>query len=166
MKGWFYNYHWLYAASSPLWESHIPTRKRTSMSRVPCSSIEKLSKQFQQTLGDFPAAASSSVMHGFSDDILVDSKPSTMADEIGLGSVFIRQPMPVPMPVVEEPKSESCLLMSHSAAHGPLQQQLLLTGAERMPSVRGKEKAKECKKVDVGARGHCDQHLNANIALL
>lgn len=158
----------LTAASSPLWEGHIPTRKRTSMSRVPCTSIEKLSKQFQQTLGDFPAA-SSSMMQGFSDDILVDSKPSTMADEIGLGSVFIRQPL------VDERKSDSLRFGTNSAEDlfetrghrhgGPLQQ--LLNGAERLPSsVRGKEKAKDCKKVDIGARGHCDQHLNANNALL
>jgi len=133
------------------------------MSRDPCTSIDKLTRQFQQALGDFPAAASSSMIHGFSDDILVDSKPSTMADEIGLGSVFIRQP------IVDEHRSDSRtaedLYGTRVHRHGgPLQQ--LLNGAERLPSVRGKEKAKECKKVDIGARGHCDQHLNANNALL
>lgn len=106
--------------------------------------------------------------HGLCDDILVDSKPSTMADEIGLGSIFIRQSS-----VGEPNRSDSCLLTTsvedlfETRAHrhgGPLQQ--LLNGAERLPSVRGKEKAKECKKVDLGARGHCDQHLSANNALL
>lgn len=105
------------------------------------------------------------MMHGFSDDILVDSKPSTMADEIGLGSVFIRQP------TLDDHKSDSHLLSvepnsadpfeTRVRSHGgPLQQ--LLNGAERVPSVRGKEKAKECKKVDSGAR----EHLNPNNALL
>jgi hypothetical protein len=152
----------LTAASSPLWEGHIPTRKRTSMSRV-CASVDKLSKQFQETLCDFPAA-SSTLMHGFPDDILVDSKPSTMADEIGLGSVFIRQA------ALDDHKSESHL-MPNSAEEGlfetrvhrhggPLQQ--LFNGAESLPSVRGKEKAKECKKVDNGAR----EHLNPNNTLL
>lgn len=154
----------LTVASSPLWEGHIPTRKRTSMSRV-CASVDKLSKQFQQTLCDFPVA-SSTMMQGFSDDILVDSKPSTMADEIGLGSVFIRQPslgdhkddsrlFSVQPNSVEDPFENR--VHRHG---GPLQQ--FLNGAERLPSVRGKEKAKECKKVDSGAR----EHLNPNNALL
>ena len=134
------------------------------MSRA-CASVDKLSKQFQETLCDFPAV-NSTMMHGFSDDILVDSKPSTMADEIGLGSVFIRQP------ALDEHKGDSCLFTVEpnsaedpfeTRVHrhgGPLQQ--LLNGAERLPSVRGKEKAKECKKVDSGAR----EHLNPNNTLL
>ncbi|KAG0599615.1 hypothetical protein M758_12G165800 [Ceratodon purpureus] len=151
------------AASSPLWECHIPTRKRTSMSRA-CASVDKLSKQFQEVLCDFPAA-SSSMMHGFSDDILVDSKPSTMADEIGLGSVFIRQPAlddhksQIRMLSVEPNSAEDPFENRVRRHGGPLQQ---LNGAERLPSVRGKEKAKECKKVDSGAR----EHLNPNNALL
>lgn len=98
------------------------------------------------------------MMHDFADDLLVDSKPSTMADEIGLGSVFIRQT------TLGVDKTES---RSHSVEDpyhtrvqnngAPLQQ--LPNGTERLTSVRGKEKAKEYKKVDSG-------HLKATNTLL
>ncbi|XP_024364462.1 GATA transcription factor 26 isoform X1 [Physcomitrium patens] len=150
------NTHLDVAVSSPFWEGHIPTRRRTSTSRV-CTSVDRLSQQFQQVVCDVPTT-SSTMMHDFADDLLVDSKPSTMADEIGLGSVFIRQT------TLGVDKTES---RSHSVEDpyhtrvqnngAPLQQ--LPNGTERLTSVRGKEKAKEYKKVDSG-------HLKATNTLL
>nr|XP_024383002.1 uncharacterized protein LOC112285892 isoform X2 [Physcomitrium patens] len=146
----------LAAASSPLWEGHIPTKRRTLTPRM-CTSVDKLSQQFQQAVYDI-LPPSSTAMHGFSDDLLVDSKPSTMADEIGLGSVFIRQPTFAVDKSESRSSMEEELSQTRVQKHGgPLQQ--LLNGAERLPSMRGKEKAKEYKKVESG-------NLKANNTLL
>jgi hypothetical protein len=135
-----------------------------------CTSVDKLIRQFQELLCE-DSAGRSSLTSESPEDILVDSKPSIMADEIGLGSIFIRQPM-----IQEhrgemyidsgEPNSTDILPSDFVLRQigGPLTQ--LPNGAEYLTSIRGKEKAKQGKKLDGGGWMLDDRHISPKSALL
>lgn len=163
------------AASSSPWEGHVPSKKRTSMVRA-CTSVDKLIRQFQELLSDGPAASSTLTSSESAEDILVKSKPSIMADEIGLGSILIWQTSPV-----QEHKGENDLIPLQSSlgpefleavsqgsearpSGGPLTQ--IPNGVENFSLVRGKEKAKQVTEIEGGGRMHSDRHVTPNKALL
>ncbi|KAH9320428.1 hypothetical protein KI387_015067, partial [Taxus chinensis] len=91
---------------TPVWESPIPSRKRTCMYRKRPSSLEKLTKGLRYILHE----QDTSYLSLCSEDVLFACKPPMVTAEIGLGSVFIRQPKST---ICEEESEASSLLVEN-----------------------------------------------------
>lgn len=91
---------------TPLWDSPIPSKKRTCMYRKRPSSVEKLTKGLRYILHE----QDSSYLSGSSEDLLFSYKTPMVSTEIGLGSVFIRQPQSATW---EEESEASSLLVEN-----------------------------------------------------
>lgn len=78
-------------SQSYFWDSHIPSRKRTGKKRQCPSPIEKLRRELYDILQE----QESSCLSGSSEEVLIFEKEGdpTVSDEIGLGSVLIKQPL-------------------------------------------------------------------------
>lgn len=90
----------------PVWDSPIPSKKRTCMYRKRPSSVVKLMKGLRYILRE----QDSSYLSGSSEDLLFACKAPMVSTEIGLGSVFIRQPQSVTW---EEESEASSLLVEN-----------------------------------------------------
>ncbi|GAV79765.1 LOW QUALITY PROTEIN: GATA domain-containing protein/UCH37_bd domain-containing protein, partial [Cephalotus follicularis] len=76
-------------SQSIVWDSTVPSRKRTCVSRPKQSSVEKLTKDLYTILHEQP----SSYFSGSSEeDLLFESETPMVSVEIGHGSVLIRHP--------------------------------------------------------------------------
>ncbi|GAA0168302.1 hypothetical protein LIER_23050 [Lithospermum erythrorhizon] len=76
-------------SQSTVWDSTVPSRKRTCFSRPNPSSVEKLTKDLYTILHD----QQFSYLSGSSEeDLLFDSDKSMVSVEIGHGSVLMRHP--------------------------------------------------------------------------
>lgn len=91
---------------TPAWDSPIPSKKRTCMYRKRPSSVGKLTKGLRYILHE----QDSSYLSGSSDDLLFACKAPMVSTEIGLGSVFIRQPQ---SGTCEEESEASSLLVEN-----------------------------------------------------
>lgn len=76
-------------AQSNVWDTTVPSRKRTCVSRPKQSPVEKLTKDLYNILHE----QQSSYFSGSSeDDLLFESETPMVSVEIGHGSVLIRHP--------------------------------------------------------------------------
>lgn len=76
-------------AQSNVWDSMVPSRKRTCVNRSKPSSVEKLTKDLYTILHE----QQSSCFSGSSEeDLLFESETPMVSVEIGHGSVLIRHP--------------------------------------------------------------------------
>ncbi|XP_057824842.1 GATA transcription factor 26 isoform X1 [Cryptomeria japonica] len=91
---------------TPVWDSPIPSRKRTCMYRKRPSSVEKLTKGLRYILHE----QDTSYLPLGSEDLLFACKTPMVAAEIGLGSVLIRQPKST---MCEEESEASSLLVEN-----------------------------------------------------
>ncbi|KAF8380606.1 hypothetical protein HHK36_028094 [Tetracentron sinense] len=77
------------SAQSAVWDTLVPSRKRTCVSRPKPSSVEKLTKDLYSILHE----QQSSYFSGSSEeDLLFESEETMVSVEIGHGSVLIRHP--------------------------------------------------------------------------
>lgn len=91
------------AAQSVVWDSMVPSRKRTCVGRPKQSSVEKLTKDLYTILHE----QQSSYLSGSSEeDLLFESEAPMVSVEIGHGSVLIRHPNSI----VREEESEASSL--------------------------------------------------------
>ncbi|CAK9857789.1 unnamed protein product [Sphagnum jensenii] len=98
----------------PAWVGPVPSRKRTSMVRA-CTSLEKLISRFQDLMNESPSVNSSPATPSESSDVmLVESKPSTMAMDVGVNSVFLQR---APMPLLQEPPGDTISFLMESAGN-------------------------------------------------
>ncbi|XP_011626314.1 GATA transcription factor 26 isoform X1 [Amborella trichopoda] len=79
------------SAQSHVWDSHVPSKKRTCITRQYLSPVEKLRKDLCEILHE----QDSSQLSGYSEDdvLLFDSETPMDSVEIGLGSVLIKHPL-------------------------------------------------------------------------
>lgn len=94
------------SAYTPVWDSPIPSRKRTCMYRKRPSSVEKLTKGLRYILHE----QDTSYLSLSSEDLLFACKTPIVAAEIGLGSVLISQPQ---SKMCEEESEASSLLVEN-----------------------------------------------------
>ncbi|KAL4602327.1 hypothetical protein ACB092_10G045200 [Castanea dentata] len=76
-------------AQSMVWDSMVPSRKRTCVSRPKQSPVEKLTKDLHTILNE---QQSSYFSASSEDDLLFESETPMVSVEIGHGSVLIRHP--------------------------------------------------------------------------
>ncbi|KAL8101838.1 hypothetical protein AgCh_033655 [Apium graveolens] len=75
------------AAQSNVWDSMVPSRKRTCVGRAKPSSVEKLTKDLYAILQEQPYLSRST-----DEDLLLECDNPTVSVEIGHGSVLMRHP--------------------------------------------------------------------------
>ncbi|BBN11110.1 protein MpGATA5 [Marchantia polymorpha subsp. ruderalis] len=155
----------------------VPQKTRSTTStrrRTACDVLTRIARSFSSPTVD-PLLIAPPAPGASSDAVLVEyNKPSLVAVEIGLGSVFVRQCVSL----AEEPESESSLFLvdsrgnesfnglghSESGSGIPFIQDF--HGIDRGSVYRGKDKAKQVpRKLDAG-RLHNDKNLVPNKALL
>nr|POF20348.1 gata transcription factor 26 [Quercus suber] len=90
-------------AQSMVWDSMVPSRKRTCVSRPKQSPVEKLTKDLYTILHE---QQSSYFSASSEDDLLFESETPMVSVEIGHGSVLIRHPSSI----VREEESEASSL--------------------------------------------------------
>ncbi|GLJ39429.1 hypothetical protein SUGI_0805380 [Cryptomeria japonica] len=95
------------AVQSSVWDSPVPSKKRTCMFRQRPSSLEKLTKSMQHISQE---QESSSLSSSSEENVLFECKASFDGAEIGLGSVFMRQQHSV---LIEEESEASSLLIEN-----------------------------------------------------
>lgn len=78
------------SAQSNVWESQVPSKKRTCVLRPKPSSVEKLTKDLYTIMHEQQSSYHSSS----SDDLLFDTPTPVGSVEIGSGSVLLRYPNP------------------------------------------------------------------------
>ncbi|GLT76345.1 hypothetical protein SLA2020_480140 [Shorea laevis] len=127
---------------SNVWESMVPSRKRTCVSRPKQSPVEKLTKDLYTILHE----QQSSYFSGSSEeDLLFESETPMVSVEIGHGSVLIRHPSSIARDEESEASSLSVenkqYLLSEAYSHSS---GLLVHNDSKdlKVSVRGTEKAK------------------------
>ncbi|KAF3448253.1 hypothetical protein FNV43_RR08966 [Rhamnella rubrinervis] len=98
-------------AQSMVWDSMVPSRKRTCVSRPKQSPVEKLTKDLYTILHE----QQSSCFSGSSEeDLLFESETPMVSVEIGHGSVLIRHPSSIPR---EEESEASSLSVDNKQSH-------------------------------------------------
>jgi hypothetical protein len=144
-----------------------------------CTSLEKLISRFQDLMNESPSVSSSPATPSESLDVmLVESKPSTMAMDVGVNSVFLQR---APMPLLQEPPGDTISFLMESAGNLKPTQALphgtdtRVTDGVMVESPNGaaifpaqmKEKATHSlKKMEVMGYLHSDQYMAPNKALL
>ncbi|XVF10913.1 hypothetical protein REPUB_Repub07fG0224400 [Reevesia pubescens] len=94
-------------AQSNVWDSMVPSKKRTCINRPKPSSVEKLTKDLYTILHE----QQSSYFSGSSEeDLLLESETPMVSVEIGHGSVLIRHPSSIAREEESEASSLSQLL--------------------------------------------------------
>ncbi|KAK1372303.1 GATA transcription factor 26 [Heracleum sosnowskyi] len=93
------------AAQSVVWDSMVPSRKRTCVGRAKPSSVEKLTKDLYAILQEQTNLSGSTV-----EDLLLECDTPTVSVEIGHGSVLIRHPSSIAR---EEESEASSLSVSN-----------------------------------------------------
>lgn len=162
------------AALGPPWDASIPSKKRSATLRLR-TPVEKLARSFKSLFVDH--ASSEAHNTPFSEALLVAyNKPSLGALEIGLGSVFVRQTVSV-SPESTSPKSSfgmesrrkeielSHSLVQRESARGNSIAQGS-NGSDRVPALRGKDKAKQVLKKSEAGCLHNEKNSVPNKALL
>lgn len=99
-------------AQSVVWESMVPSRKRTCVNNPPKqSSVEKLTKDLYTILQE---QQSSYFSGSSSEDLLFESEAPMVSVEIGHGSVLIRHPNAI---AKEEESEASSLSVDNKRSH-------------------------------------------------
>eukprot|EP00252_Welwitschia_mirabilis_P018508 TRINITY_DN4111_c0_g2_i3.p1 TRINITY_DN4111_c0_g2~~TRINITY_DN4111_c0_g2_i3.p1 ORF type:complete len:574 (+),score=132.04 TRINITY_DN4111_c0_g2_i3:547-2268(+) len=110
------------AGQSTAWDSPVPSKKRTCMSRQRPSSLDKLTKSMHAS-----QEHESSYFSGSSEeDLLYECKDTMDATEIGLGGVFVRQPNSLE----KEEESEASSFLLDSKGYGILDGSQVYTGVK------------------------------------
>lgn len=95
-----------------VWDSTVPSRKRTCVGRPKQSSVEKLTKDLYTILHE---QQQSSYFSGSSEeDLLFESETPMVSVEIGHGSVLIRHPSSI---IREEESEASSLSVDNLQCH-------------------------------------------------
>uniref|UniRef100_A0A0C9RVD6 TSA: Wollemia nobilis Ref_Wollemi_Transcript_11123_2146 transcribed RNA sequence n=1 Tax=Wollemia nobilis TaxID=56998 RepID=A0A0C9RVD6_9CONI len=93
------------AVQPSVWDPQVPSKKRTCRFRQRPSSLEKLTRSMQNISQE---QESSSLSSSSEENMLYECKVPLVADEMGLGSVFVRQPRS--SKVDEESEASSLLI--------------------------------------------------------
>lgn len=160
------------------WETPIVPHKARSAAFIrhpaSCDRLTRIVRSFSSTTVGPPSVAPPAPV-SFSDAVLVEyNKPSLVALEIGLGTVFVRQSVSS----AEEPESDSSLYLvdskgieslnglgrNESGGEIPFTQDF--HGIDRGSVFRGKDKAKQVSRKSDTGRFHIDKNLVPNKALL
>lgn len=110
---WTYSFDCFFTgpAQSMVWDSTVPSRKRTCVGRPKQSPVEKLTKDLYTILHE----QQSSYFSGSSEeDLLFESETPMVSVEIGHGSVLIRHPSSI---VLEEESEASSLSVDNRQCH-------------------------------------------------
>lgn len=96
-------------AQSIIWDTMVPSRKRTCVNHPKQSSVEKLTKDLYTILHEQQSYLSGSS----EEDLLIDSDTPMVSVEIGHGSVLIRHPSTI----AREEESEASSLSVDNKHH-------------------------------------------------
>lgn len=97
-----------------VWESMVPSRKRTCVNRPKQSPVEKLTKDLYTILHEQQSQQSSYFSGSSEEDLLFESETPMVSVEIGHGSVLIRHPSSIPR---EEESEASSLSVDNKQSH-------------------------------------------------